>query len=102
MPVNQRVYRFVEGGERDWQSLAERKASLADDCRAASLSCLVSKEDAEEAKALFERFKDAKIVAADLRPEHGRIKQTGRPPHHSLWLTREALATCSELFRVEQ
>ncbi len=99
-PVNQRVYRFADGSEDDWLSFLELGRTDLRDCRGASLSCFLSREAAEETRAMSGRWRSAKIVEADLRPEHGRIAQTGKDPsHHSLWLTRQALANAAALFK---
>jgi hypothetical protein len=89
----------IDGTEQDWKSFYD--LGLATGCRAMSLSCRISLEAAREVRTVHERWKTASIAQATLAPEHGMIRQTGQDPkHYSVWLTRVALSTVEQLFKV--
>jgi len=88
------VYRIAD----TWESFLEQERAKG--CRAASLSCYLALEDALAARALHDYWNDVPVVCATLSTEHGVIKQTGQSPkHHSVWLTRAALAEAPALFK---
>ena len=99
--TNGPVFRFSTGNDaEDWDSWLERDIGRGQKCRRASLSCFLSLEHAREVAALSNKFRDAKILRANLGPMDGKIKQTGRDPlHNSLWLRLLAHERRRQLFR---
>lgn len=47
-------------------------------------------------------FLDLLIAQALLHAEHGKLKPTGKPGHHSMWLRAAALGMAPSLFEVIQ
>ena len=96
-PVSGDVYRLVRN-ERDWQSWKGRGLRDGNDCVLSSLSCRRTLKDAQDFRRSMVRYRNASIVHGVLTPEHGRIKQTGDPPHFSLWLRMVHLLAHATLF----
>jgi hypothetical protein len=92
------MYRRATGHSDDTKSALELgKFPDAKPALRAALSCNVDPNKLLEYIAVHE---DWYLVYADLNPEHGMVAQTGKDPsHHSLWLTRAALAAYHTLFR---
>ncbi|HEX7480648.1 MAG TPA: hypothetical protein VF331_22800 [Polyangiales bacterium] len=101
-PVDEDVFRFHTGDASAWLSYLQQNKKLAKNkmCQGAALSCFLSLADLREVQAVQDRWKSAAVVRARLRPAHGHVKQTGGRGHHSLWLTKDALARAAELFAV--
>lgn len=99
-PVNCLVYRRVTGSDDDWRSYRERgKTSTKKKmCQLAALSSYIDLTEFRKILDVHESWPVLGIVVADLRPEHGVIKQTNGPHHYSLWLRRRFYENCAELF----
>jgi hypothetical protein len=106
VPLNGVVYRFVGGAAvtpDDMKSHTERGiAEGADPSDRAGLSVFL---DLVHARFLLAtpRWSASRIASADLSPEHGQIKQTGKAKvkkHHTMWLRRHVVVTAHELFSV--
>jgi hypothetical protein len=69
-------------------------------CVRAALSCYPTRESLEAMGRIVPRFRGASIMRAILEPRHGKVQQTGRPPHHSVWLRAAVLAKADDLFTV--
>lgn len=50
----------------------------------------------------YPRLKGHLVSYADLKPEHGKIKQTGPAGHYSMWLRASVLPTAHTLFKVDR
>lgn len=87
--------------QQDFLSAMERYVYLRHPpCERAALSCGIDRCYIEELRNAVPRLRSMLIAHATLEPEHGRIKQTGRPGHHSMWLRHTALADAPRLFEV--
>lgn len=85
----------------DFLSALERGAFKGNPiCGRAGLSCGVERNYVESLRNDVPRLRPMHVAVATLKPEQGKLKQTGKPGHHSLWLRREALAAAPTLFRV--
>ena len=51
-------------------------------------------------RANSKRLRNHLVAKAELKAEHGKIKQTGAPGHYSLWLRAAHLAVGPLLFKV--
>ena len=60
-------------------------------CLRASLSCYITFDFIKEIHDSGGLFSDWLIASCNLNPEMGRILQTGKPEHHSLWLKKASL-----------
>lgn len=69
-------------------------------CLRASLSTGLDVNYMRSLRESIPRLRKRHIAGAVLAATHGFIKQTGRPGHHSMWLTREALTKAPQLFEV--
>jgi hypothetical protein len=99
-PANDTVYRLSNSGE-DWKSALElNRFKKVPDAYRAGLSSYTDIEELRQIQNIHEKWANHDVVGADLRPNNGRIEQTGRPSHHTIWLTREALAERATLFEV--
>lgn len=72
----------------------------SDPCQRASLSCGLSRKYIEALRASIRRLRSHRVAKASLCPHHGKIKETGHPGHHSLWLRSDALRQALEIFEV--
>ena len=96
-PTNMTVYRRQD----DYKSWDENDMGQNNDCRRAALSCFTSIDDCREVMAVHADWAEQPIVSAELNPEHGKIKQTGKNRwHYSLWLRRKFHKNCHRLFQV--
>jgi len=87
----------------DFRSARERDTFIGKpECERASLSCGLTREYILRLKDSIPRLKSMLVATSDLKAEHGKIKPTGRPGHHSMWLCAVALASAPTLFQVEQ
>lgn len=68
------------------------------ECLRAALSCAVESDHLEEVRQASPRLKHHKLACASLKPHHGKIKQTGSPGHHSMWMRAQHLAIGYQLF----
>lgn len=103
-PVSEDVFYLVSANpptQKDFRSAIERGA-FPDypPCQRASLSCYLTERYAQQAKGNSPRLKKYVVSRATLSSSNGVIKQTGRPGHHSLWLTKSSLAAAPDLFEV--
>lgn len=69
-------------------------------CLRASLSCAREEMHLQELREGVPRLRNHLIGAAELQPEHGKIKQTGRQGHYSMWLRAQWLKIGHTLFEV--
>jgi hypothetical protein len=69
-------------------------------CLRAALSCARSRGHLEELRQEVPRLRSHVIAGAVLGPEHGKIQQTGREDHHSIWLCARYLRIGHTLFTV--
>lgn len=72
----------------------------SDPCERAALSCARDIEHLKELRQSVPRLKRHLIGAAKLESRHGKIKQTGRQGHYSLWLRAKYLTVGHTLFEV--
>ena len=70
-------------------------------CWRAALSCGLDSEHVKELRASVTRLRDHLVAKATLAAEHGKIMQTGKPGHHSLWLRAACLAVAHTMFKVQ-
>lgn len=100
-PVNERVYRRSAGNVVEDALSASQVGthSKKPAAQRAGLSCYLDPQALQEVLRVHE---DWTLVCADLIPAHGMIQQTGAKEHHSLWLTRDALASYAILFKVSE
>lgn len=85
----------------DFESAAERGAFPdAPDCHRAALSCGLTLDYITKLRDDVPRLRSKMIAQANLQPEHGKLKQTGKPGHHSMWLRAAALSSAPALFEV--
>jgi hypothetical protein len=83
------VYRLVKSNPAtpdDMQSHHEKQTMLNHPaCLRCGLSVFRTRGDAEHQHAAYPKL--GKFVASGtLRPEHGKVKQTGRPTHTTWWV----------------
>ena len=71
-----------------------------DPCLRASLSCARDANHLTELRKAVTRLKGHMVAAASLDATHGKIKQTGRPGHFSMWLRARILKVAHTLFKV--
>ncbi len=85
----------------DFLSAAERGA-FADalPCERAALSCGLTLQYIEQLRKAVPRLRLMRIASAALQAQQGKIGQTGKPGHYSMWLRSSALRTAPTLFRV--
>lgn len=69
-------------------------------CWRAALSCARSRDHLEELRQGLAHFRSRVVAVAVLGPEHGKIKQTGRDGHYSVWLRARYLHIGHTLFKV--
>ena len=94
------VFRFSTGSTDDWKCAKELgHYSRAPECQRSGLSCYRTVEDLRAHARILPKFREAKVSRADLRPDHGKILQTGRLGHHTLWLRARYYSDCSVLFQ---
>lgn len=86
---------FVSALERNW-------FVGKPDCERASLSCGITLEYIQQLRESVPRLRQMLIVESQLDASHGKIKPTGKPGHHSMWLLAVALQRAPTLFRVKQ
>jgi hypothetical protein len=97
--TNGAVFRFINGGPKDFLSWLELNVGSGSDCRRAALSCFVTLQEAEDIRDVSPIHGSDQIAQADLTPIQGKIKQTGNNPgHHSLWLRTQHHQACRTLF----
>ena len=71
-------------------------------CLRAALSCARDAEHLRELRQGVPRLAKHLVARAALTTEHGKIKQTGRQGHYSMWLRARYLGTVHSLFEVLQ
>lgn len=102
--LNHRVFYLVMHNPpvpTDFLSAMERHVYLQHPpCQRAALSCGISQSYLEELRNIVPRLRPMMIAQAQFISIHGKLKQTGRPGHHSLWLRRAALLEAPMLFEV--
>jgi len=69
-------------------------------CVRAALSCARSRDHLEELQREVPRLRRHVVAVAALGPEHGKIKQTGREDHYSMWMRAKYLHIGHTLFKV--
>lgn len=85
----------------DFRSAAERGAFPdGPPCERAALSCGVARDSMDRLRKAVPRLRAMRIAQASLQPQHGKLRQTGRPGHHSMWLRAYALQAAPSLFTV--
>lgn len=85
----------------DFSSAAERGVfPTAPECERAALSCGLSLTYIRGLKAAVARLRFYKVAMGELLPIHGKLKQTGRPGHYSMYLRAAWLERATELFKV--
>lgn len=101
--VDGAVYRFVKKKDprpADFVSHLERGLRPEmPECLRAGLSCSIDLEHMKQVKESVPYRKRQTIAACSMKPEHGKIKQTLKPPHHTLWARRTVLPQLHELFK---
>ena len=70
------------------------------ECLRASLSCGLTRSYIRQLQANIPNLRSMHVAESVLHSEHGKIQQTGKPGHYSMWLRRVALAKAPTLFRV--
>ncbi len=100
LDLEHRVYYLVATSvptAKDMECAIERNTHVGrPECLRASLSCGLDAAHVEEMRK-YPRLKRHLLAYADLKPEHGKIKQTGAPGHHSMWLRAVVLPTAHTL-----
>lgn len=98
--VDGAIFRFSTGSSDDWECAAElgRFTGLPE-CVRAGLSCYRNIEDLRKHAKVMPKFRDAKAATAQLLPKHGKILQTGKVGHHTLWLRSQYHPECNSLFQ---
>lgn len=90
------IFQFVRTNpatELDIRSAMETgKHELKCACLRSSLSCYINIEHIAEVKKCGGYWAQCHIASCNVRPEMGRIMQTGSRNHHSLWLKKESLS----------
>lgn len=98
------IYMLVETNpptERDMKCASDRGSFRnKPECLRASLSCARDVEHLKEVCANSPRLANHHVASATFQPQHGKIKQTGAPGHHSMWLRAKYLAIGHTMFRV--
>lgn len=98
------VYRLVATdppGPADMLSAQEKGAFRGkNECQRASLSCSLTVEQLTEVRDNVPNLRDRMIAVASLSAADGKIKQTGRFGHYSMWLCASTLQNAASLFRV--
>lgn len=85
----------------DMECAIDRKSFIGKpECLRASLSCARDAEHLVSARANSKRLRNHMVAKAELKAEHGKIKQTGAPEHYSMWLRAAHLAVGHLLFKV--
>ncbi len=85
----------------DFQSASEKGLHpMGEQCERAALSTGIQLDYIIDLRKVIPSFRHRLISCARLEESHGRIKQTGKPGHHSLWLTAEALLSAPTIFKV--
>lgn len=104
--VNGDVYRFVRSDPpahtdmRSWQDEG-RNPGQGDPCGRCGLSVLTRLEDVAVARKAIPGFRKRLVAKATLRPEHGRICETGNHRwHYDLWVRTAHGPTIHEAFFV--
>lgn len=99
-----KVYRLVATDPptaADMLSALERGAfPKKDQCQRAALSCALTVEDLAAIRNNVPKLRDQMIAFASLSAADGKIKQTGRPGHYSMWLCASTLQNSANLFKV--
>jgi hypothetical protein len=101
--VNEKVYRFHLGNGEDHKSATERGSYIrGEEHLRCGLSSYVDLRKLKQVRSLHRKWAAASIVAADLRPDHGKILQDSNAlkGHHTLWLRRVHLLAYGTLFQV--
>jgi hypothetical protein len=70
------------------------------ECLRASLSCALDADHLNEVREASPRLANHITACAALNADHGKIKQTGKPGHYSMWLRERHLSIGHELFKV--
>jgi hypothetical protein len=85
--ANGEVFRIVKAdplSATDFRSYHEMGIARGDPVLRCGLSVFRLRSDAEHVSRMFPNL--GKVIArATLRPEHGKVKQTGRPSHTTWW-----------------
>ena len=85
----------------DFRSATERNAFVGKpECERASLSCGRTHEYIASLRNAIPRLRTMHVACAESNSNHGKIKATGKPGHHSMWLTAAALRDAPTRFRV--
>lgn len=85
----------------DFLSAAERGAFPdAPACERAALSCGLTRDYIERLRRSVPRLRAMHVARASLQAHHGKLKQTMKPGHHSMWLRTAALRAAPRLFEV--
>lgn len=88
---------------KDFESAAQRGAYPgAPACERAALSCGLTLDYITTLRKAVPRLRPMMIAQALLGAECGKLKQTGKPGHHSMWLRAAALERAPSLFKVIQ
>ncbi len=88
---------------KDFESAAQRGAFPgAPACERAALSCGLTLTYIAALRKSVPRLRSMMIAQALLHAEHGKLKPTGKPGHHSMWLRAAALGMAPSLFEVIQ
>lgn len=105
-PTEGIVYQFVRTNPPtriDVASASEQgKFPDACPCQRVALSCYKDPEHLKQIQCSGGFWASCDIASCMLTPEMGRIKQTGKPKHHSLWLTKTALPVYLSRLEVQE
>lgn len=69
-------------------------------CERASLSCGLSEPYILQLRKAIPRLSNHLVSTSTLTKDDGKIKQTGKPGHHSMWLCDLVLNNAPKLFKV--
>ena len=87
--------------QKDFLSAKERNTFAGKpECERASLSCGLTRSYIDQLKESVPRLRPMRVAESTLNSEHGKIKPTGKPGHHSVWLRAAALISATSIFRV--
>lgn len=92
LPYSGRVFQFVRTvpptGEDVTSALENGKHPKVCECTRAALSCYLDASYLREIQKSGGFWKSCKIAFCQILPEMGRIEQTGKSKHHSLWVRK--------------
>jgi hypothetical protein len=99
--TNGTLFHFVNESDSDFKSAYDNETWVGyPECERVSLSCWDTLERAKQRRRILKKFHEHKIARIELTDAHGKMLQTGRPGHHSLWLRSAPLTQCRDLFVV--